>query len=77
MLILNRRIGEKIMIGDSIVIEVVDIHGKQIRLGIQAPREIPVYREEIYDQIQIEKGKVPQEEPQEEPEQLSFNFIDK
>ena len=48
MLILTRRAGEKLVIGDDIVIQVLEIHGSTVRIGIQAPREVPVYREEIY-----------------------------
>jgi len=55
MLVLTRKLGETIIIGDDIVIKVVDIHGKQIRLGIEAPSEITIFRGEIYDRIQEEK----------------------
>lgn len=54
MLVLTRRLGETIVIGDDIVIKIVDIHGKQIRVGIEAPAEISVYRGEIYDRIMKE-----------------------
>lgn len=54
MLVLTRRLGETIVIGDDIVIKIVDIHGKQIRVGIEAPTEISVYRGEIYDRIMQE-----------------------
>jgi len=47
MLVLSRKLGEKIVIGDSIIVTVVKIDRNQIRLGIEAPHEIPVYREEI------------------------------
>jgi carbon storage regulator len=47
MLVLSRKLGEKIVIGDNIVVTVVKIDRNQIRLGIEAPHEIPVYREEI------------------------------
>ena len=49
MLILTRRIGESIMIGDNITIRVLEIAGKQVRIGIDAPRDVAVDREEIYD----------------------------
>jgi len=55
MLILTRRIGESIIIGDNIEIRVLDIRGFQARLGIEAPKEIGVHREEIYERIQEEK----------------------
>lgn len=54
MLVLTRRLGETIVIGDDIVIKVVDIHGKQIRIGIEAPAEVSVYRGEIYERIMQE-----------------------
>lgn len=54
MLVLTRKLGETIVIGDNIVIKVVDIHGKQIRLGIEAPSEITIFRGEIYERIQQE-----------------------
>lgn len=57
MLILTRRVGETVMIGDDVRATILDVKGKQIRLGIIAPREIPVHREEIYRRIQIEKAK--------------------
>ena len=47
MLVLSRKLGEKIIIGDNIVVTVVKIDRNQIRLGIEAPHEVPVYREEI------------------------------
>ncbi len=51
MLILTRKVGEKITIGDNIEITVVEIKGKQVRLGINAPSELPVHREEVYRRI--------------------------
>lgn len=59
MLVLSRQKDESIVIGDGdqkIVITVVDVRGGKVRLGIEAPREIPVHREEIYDTIQKEKA---------------------
>ncbi|RMF67388.1 MAG: carbon storage regulator [Calditrichaeota bacterium] len=57
MLVLTRKLGETIVIGDNIVVKVVDIHGKQIRLGIEAPTEITIFRGEIYERIQEENRK--------------------
>lgn len=54
MLILSRRLNECIMIGDEIEISVMDIKGDQIKLGIQAPRSIKIYRKEVYQAIQQE-----------------------
>ena len=52
MLILTRKAGESLVIGDDINITVLSVNGNQIRLGIQAPKEIPVHRQEIYQKIQ-------------------------
>jgi carbon storage regulator len=54
MLIITRRAGEEIMLGDDIVVEVMEIVGSTVRVGIQAPRAVPVYREELWDLIRAE-----------------------
>lgn len=54
MLILTRRIEERLIIGDDIKATVLSINGNQVRLGIQAPREVAVHREEIYRRLQLE-----------------------
>jgi carbon storage regulator len=54
MLIITRRPGEKIMLGDEIVIHVMEIVGNSVRVGIQAPRSVPVYREEIWNAVREE-----------------------
>lgn len=54
MLVLSRQRDESIMIGDNVVVTVVDIRGDKVRLGIQAPQEIPVHRREVYEAIQKE-----------------------
>ncbi len=56
MLVLSRRKDESIMIGDDIEIIIVDIRGQKVRLGITAPKTIPVHRREIYEAIQREKN---------------------
>lgn len=55
MLVLTRRVGETLNIGDTIQITVLGIEGKQTRLGISAPKEIPIHREEIYERIKKDK----------------------
>lgn len=56
MLVLSRQRDESIMIGDHIVITIVDIRGDKVRLGIQAPTEIPVHRQEVYEAIKKENA---------------------
>lgn len=55
MLILTRRVGETLMVGDDITFTIMGINGGQVRVGINAPREIEVHREEIYRKIQAKK----------------------
>jgi len=55
MLILTRRVGETIMVGDDVQVTVLGIKGNQIRIGIDAPEKIAVHREEIYNRIQAEQ----------------------
>ncbi len=63
MLVLSRQRDESIMIGDNIVITVVDIRGDKVRLGIDAPTEIPVHRQEVYEAIQRENMRASQLDP--------------
>lgn len=55
MLILTRRVGETLMIGDEVSVTVLGINGNQTKIGINAPREVPVHREEIYERIKAEE----------------------
>ena len=55
MLILTRRVGETLVIGDDVIVTVLGVKGNQVRLGVNAPRDLPVHREEIYERIQQEK----------------------
>lgn len=56
MLILTRRIGETLMVGDEVSVTVLGVKGSQVRLGVNAPKEVAVHREEIYNRIQREKA---------------------
>jgi len=63
MLVLSRHRDESIMIGDDIVVTIVDIRGDKVRLGIEAPNDVPVHRQEVYEAIQRENRKANQVHP--------------
>ena len=56
MLILTRRVGETLMIGDEVTVTILGVKGNQVRVGVNAPKDVSVHREEIYMRIQAEKG---------------------
>lgn len=69
MLILTRRVGETLMIGDEVTVTVLGVKGNQVRIGVNAPRDVAVHREEIYERIKREQaaqqgGAVPDAHPE-------------
>jgi len=64
MLVLSRHRDESIMIGDDVMVTIVDIRGDKVRLGIDAPQDIPVHRQEVYEAIQRENRRAAQMQPE-------------
>ncbi|HBD23482.1 MAG: carbon storage regulator CsrA [Pseudomonadales bacterium] len=62
MLILTRRVGETLMVGDEVTVTVLGVKGNQVRIGVNAPKDVAVHREEIYQRIQNENAKQDTEE---------------
>lgn len=58
MLILTRRVGETLMVGDEVSVTVLGVKGNQVRLGVNAPKDVAVHREEIYDRIKKEQDPI-------------------
>jgi len=63
MLILSRKINEKVVIGDDITISIIEIRGDQVRIGIDAPKKVKVFRQEVYDAIKDENKAASQSAP--------------
>ena len=62
MLFLPRRVGETLMVGDDVTVTVLGVKGNQVRIGVNAPKDVSVHREEIYQRIQREKGQSDQQD---------------
>ncbi|KGQ58907.1 Carbon storage regulator homolog [Gallibacterium anatis] len=62
MLILTRKVDEKLLIGDDITISVLEIRGNQVKIGVDAPKDVAIYREEIYHKVKEARDKAQQEE---------------
>ncbi len=59
MLILTRRVGETLIIGEDVTVTVLGIKGNQVRIGVKAPKDVSVHREEIFERIRVERGEDP------------------
>ena len=64
MLILSRKIGEKIMIGDDISVSIIEVRGDQVRIGVNAPKNVKVYRQEVFDAIKAENKAAAESKPE-------------
>jgi carbon storage regulator len=70
MLIITRRPGEKVMIGDDVVVEVIEVSGSSVRIGIAAPKSVRVYREEIYSAVKEENAAAAAADPGQLPDEI-------
>ena len=70
MLVLNRKVGERVVIGDEIVITVVSVHGQQVRVGIEAPGSVPIWREELLHTEATSRSARTRREPR--PAEISY-----
>jgi len=68
MLILTRRVGETVMIGEDVTVTVLGVKGNQVRIGVNAPRDVAVHREEIFERIKREEAGEPEPDQESEPE---------
>jgi carbon storage regulator len=68
VLIITRKPGERVMLGDDIVVEVIEVSGSSVRLGIAAPRSLPIYREEIWEAVKEENAAAATARPDQVPE---------
>ena len=73
MLILTRRVGETLIIGDNVTVTVLGVKGNQVRIGVNAPKEVSVHREEIYQRIQQEKADEQAAGNHNDPQEVSGN----
>ena len=64
MLVVTRRAGQAIRIGHDIIVSVQEVNGKQVRIGVDAPRDVPVHREEVYERIKADAPDDPNKDPQ-------------
>jgi len=71
MLILTRRVGETLMIGDEVTVTVLGVKGNQVRIGVNAPRDVAVHREEIYERIKREQAEQTTQQSETAPDTVS------